>query len=220
MPTLALMSNTSNANAKLYGLLLAGEFAACYRLIDESAMAPTTTDRVAIARLIAAEMAHFEELSAAVVAAGGDPDAVVGAHTKVFDQYHQATLPSSWLEVLVKIYIGDGLAADFYAELADRMPADVQDVMASVMGSTGSSRFAVDNVRAAIAADPALRSPLTLWGRRLLGEAITHMQWVLAEEDEVMDMLFTGDAGLATAAAFFDGIADRHAQRMADLGLA
>lgn len=214
------MSNTSNANAKLYGLLLAGEFAACYRLIDESAMAPTTADRVAIARLIAAEMAHFEELAVEVSAAGGDPDDAVASHTKVFDDYHRATTPSSWHEALVKMYIGDGLAADFYTELADRMPADVQGVVKSVMGSTGSSRFAVDRVRAAIAADPAVRSPLTLWGRRLLGEAITHMQWVLAEEDDVMDLLFSGDGSLATAASFFDGIAARHGERMADLGLA
>ncbi|MCF8587094.1 ferritin-like fold-containing protein [Gordonia liuliyuniae] len=214
------MPNTSNATAKLYGLLLAGEFAACYRLIDESTMAPTTADRVAIARLIAAEMAHFEELATQVSGVGGDPEAAVSAHAKVFDDYHRVTTPSSWLEALVKMYIGDGLAADFYTELADRMSSDVQPVVASVLGSTGSSQFAVDRVRAAIAADPSSRSALALWGRRLLGEAITHMQWVLAEEDEVMDLLFTGDATLATAASFFDGIAERHAQRMADLGLA
>ncbi|GAA4641740.1 ferritin-like fold-containing protein [Gordonia humi] len=214
------MSNTSNADAKLYGLLLAGEFAACYRLVDESAMAPTTPDRIAIARLIAAEMAHFEELAQQVTAAGGDPEAAVAAYAKVFDDYHDVTTPSSWLEALVKMYIGDGLAADFYAELADAMPSSVEQVAASVMGSTGSSEFAVDRVRAALAADPSLRSPLALWGRRLLGEAITHMQWVLAEEDAVMDLLFAGDGTLATAATFFDGIAARHAQRMADLGLA
>ncbi|GEE03958.1 hypothetical protein nbrc107696_44040 [Gordonia spumicola] len=214
------MSNTSNATVKLYEVLLAGEFAACYRLIDESAMAPTTSDRVAIVRLIAAEMGHFEELAAQLVEAGGDPDRAVSRHSKVFDEYHRVTTPSSWLEALVKMHIGDGLAADFYVELADAMPEEVQSVMKSVMDSTGSSDFAVTQVRAAIAADPALRSPLALWGRRLLGEAITHMQWVLAEEDEVMDLLFSGDASLATAASFFDAIAERHAQRMADLDLA
>ncbi|WP_336819065.1 ferritin-like fold-containing protein [Gordonia sp. MMO-8] len=214
------MSNTSNAIVKLYEVLLAGEFAACYRLIDESAMAPTTSDRVAIARMIAAEMGHFEELSAELVKAGGDPDDAVSRHAKVFNEYHRVTMPSSWLEALVKVYIGDGLAADFYAELAHAMPAETQTVMKAVMESTGSSAFAVAQVRAAIAADPALRSPLTLWARRLLGEAITHMQWVLAEEDEMMDLLFASDATLATAATFFDAIAERHGQRMADLNLA
>ena len=214
------MSNTSNADVKLYGLLLAGEFAACYRLIEESAMAPTVADRVGVARLIAAEMAHFEELSAELTAIGGDPDAALIAHAKVFDDYHRVTTPSTWTEALVKMYIGDGLAADFYSELADRMPEDVKTVMASTMGSTGSSQFAVDRVRAAVVAEPALRSRLALWGRRLLGEAITHMQWVLADEEQVMDLLFAGDGTLATAASFFDGVAARHAERMGDLGLA
>ena len=56
--------------------------------------------------------------------------------------------------------------------------------------------------------------------RRLLGEAITHMQWVLAEDDDVMDLLFAGTGSLATASVFFDAIAERHAERMAELSLA
>ena len=214
------MSNSSSAAVKLYEVLLAGEFAACYRLIDESAMAPTTADRVAIARLIAAEMSHFEELSAAIVDAGGDPAAALDRHRRVFDEYHRVTTPSSWPEALVKMYIGDGLAADFYAELTDEMPEETRPVMKAVLASTGSSEFAVQSVRRAVAADPSLRSPLALWGRRLLGEAITHMQWVLAEDEQVMDLLFNGGGGLATASRFFDAIADRHRQRMADLDLA
>lgn len=214
------MSNNSAAVRKLYEVLLAGEFAACYRLIEESAMAPTTADRVAIARLIAAEMGHFEVLAEQIRAGGGDPDVAVGAHAKVFDEYHRVTMPTSWLEVLVKMHIGDGLAADFYAEMADVLPAETQPTISSVMASTGSSQFAVDQVRAAVAADPAIASPLVLWGRRLLGEAITHMQWVLSEEEDVMNLLFDGPATLNSAAGFFDNMAERHSQRMADLGLA
>ncbi|WP_026917180.1 ferritin-like fold-containing protein [Gordonia shandongensis] len=214
------MSNNEAAIRKLYEVLLAGEFAACYRLIDESSMAPTTGDRVAIARLIAAEMGHFEVLADQIRADGGDPDDAVVRHTRVFDEYHRVTMPSSWLEVLVKMHVGDGLAADFYAEMADAMPEEVRPVMRSVMAETRSSQFAVDQVRAAVAADPAIASPLALWGRRLLGEAITHMQWVLAEEDEVMTLLFDGPATLQNAADFFDNMATRHGQRMADLSLA
>lgn len=214
------MSNNAAAVNKLYQVLLAGEFAACYRLIEESAMAPTTADRVAIMRLIAAEMGHFEVLAEQIRAEGGDPDAAVASHAKVFDQYHRVTMPTSWLEVLVKMYIGDGLAADFYVEMADVMPAEVQPIMKQVMAETGSSQFAVDGVRAAVAADPAVAAPLALWGRRLLGEAITHMQWVLAEEEDVMAMLFDGTATLNNAADFFENMAARHSQRMTELSLA
>ncbi|WP_132991974.1 ferritin-like fold-containing protein [Gordonia zhaorongruii] len=213
------MSNSSRALNKLYEVLLAGEFAACYRLIDESAMAQSAPDRIAIARLIAAELAHFEELAAELEKAGGDAETAITAHAAVFDEYHRVTMPQTWCEALVKMHIGDGLAADFHAELVEQLPVESQPVIASVMESTGSSEFAVQRVRAAIADDPALRSSLALWGRRLLGEAISHMQWVLAEDDEVMDLLFTGDGGLASASTFFDRMAERHGQRMADLGL-
>lgn len=214
------MSNNSAAVNKLYEVLLAGEFAACNRLIQESSMAPTAADQLAIMRLIAAEMGHFEVLAEQLRVGGGDPDAAVASHAKVFDEYHRVTMPTSWLEVLVKMYVGDGLAADFYVEMADVMPAEVQPVMKQVMAETGSSRFAVDGVRAAVAADPAVAAPLALWGRRLLGEAITHMQWVLAEEEDVMAMLFDGTATLNNAADFFENMAARHSQRMTELALA
>jgi len=99
------------------------------------------------------------------------------------------------------------------------LPAGTRDVFASVMGQTGSSEWAKDTVRAAVAADPAVASPLTLWGRRLLGEAITHMQWVLAEDEDVTDLLFAGAGSLSSVATFFEAIAQRHAARMAELSL-
>ncbi|MFM9377364.1 ferritin-like fold-containing protein [Gordonia sp. VNK21] len=214
------MANSSDAAVKLYEIFLAGEAAAVHRLIDEYAMAPSTADRIAVTRLIASECAHFEELAEKVREAGHAVDAAVDRHVQVFEKYHQVTTPSTWLEVLVKMYIGDGLAADFFAEVAGVLPEGSREIFASVMGQTTSSDWARDAVRAAVAADPAVAAPLALWGRRLLGEAITHMQWVLAEDEEVTDFLFAGAGSLTSVAGFFDSMAQRHAARMADLSLA
>lgn len=46
------------------------------------------------------------------------------------------------------------------------------------------------------------------------------MQWVLAEEEDVMAMLFDGTATLNNAADFFENMAARHSQRMTELALA
>ncbi|MGC4933704.1 ferritin-like fold-containing protein [Gordonia sp. DT30] len=207
------------AVGKLFAVLLAGEYAAFYRLIDESSMAPDTVSGIAIARMAASEIAHFELLAEQVVQRGLDPAESVERYRPVFDRYHLATTPQTWLEALVKAYVGDGLAADFYLELSEFMPSAAQRVVAGVMAETGNSRFAREQVRAALAADPALRSPLTLWGRRLLGEAVTHAQWVLAAEEDVTDLLFSGTTSLNGVADFFESITARHAQRMADMGL-
>lgn len=221
------MANTSTpdekpAIRKLYEIFLAGEYAAVRRLIDESAMAPSTRDRIALMSLMGAQIEHFQMLSERVVADGGDVEVAVDRHIGVFDRYHQVTEPSNWLEVLVKQYIGDGMVADFFAEMADMidaLPDDAKEVLHTVSAPKASSEWAVAQVRAGVAADPAIAAPLTLWGRRLLGEAITHMQWVLAEDDDVMDLLFTKAGSLAGVTVFFDNMAERHAQRMADVSL-
>lgn len=207
------------AVGKLFAVLLAGEYAAFYRLIEESAMAPDVPSGIAIARMAASEIAHFEKLSEQVTRRGLDPAESVVRYRNVFDQYHEATTPQTWLEVLVKAYVGDGLAADFYVELAEMLPPAAHDVISEVMAETGNSQFARDQVRKAIAADPALRSPLTLWGRRLLGEAVTHAQWVLAAEEGVMDLLFSATSSLSGVADFFDSMTARHAERMSDMDL-
>lgn len=204
---------------QLLTVLLAGEYAAFYRLIEESAMAPDVRSRIAIARMAASEIRHFDTLAERVGAHGIDPAAAVERYRSVFDQYHRATTPKTWNEALVKAYVGDGLAADFYRELAGVLPEGPQAIVAEVMSETASSEFAREQINEAIRRDPALRSPLTLWGRRLLGEAITHAQWVLAAEESVTDLLFSGATSLQGVATFFDSVADSHTRRMADLGL-
>ncbi|GAC66619.1 hypothetical protein GS4_03_00670 [Gordonia soli NBRC 108243] len=207
------------AIAKLFAVLLAGEYAAFYRLIDESRMAPDVPSGIAIARMAASEIQHFDHLAARLEGTDIDVADAVTRYRSVFDQYHRATTPKTWYEALVKAYVGDGLASDFYSELAGALPESAQAVVAEVMSQTGSSAFAREQVRAAVAADPSLKSPLTLWGRRLLGEAITHAQWVLAAEEEVTDLLFEGATSLQGVAKFFDAVAELHATRMSDLGL-
>lgn len=205
---------------KLYEIFLAGEFAAVRRLGAEAHMAPNTADRVALMRMAGSEISHFETLAGVVTAGGGSVEKAVEEHIGVFDRYHRVTTPSNWLEVLVKLYIADGMAADFFAELVDVLPDEVRDVFAEVAATTSNSDWALDEVRAAVAADPDLAAPLSLWGRRLLGEAITHMQWVLAEDEDVTDLLFAKAGSLAKSAAFFDAMAERHGQRMVELTLA
>ena len=90
----------------------------------------------------------------------------------------------SWLESLVKAHVGDGLAADFYREIAEWLDPVTRDLVVDVLADTGHSSFAVREVRSACQADPRLTGALALWGRRLLGEAITQAQYVVADHDD------------------------------------
>ncbi|MCB1296014.1 MAG: hydroxylase [Gordonia sp.] len=208
------------ATAKLFAILLAGEHAAFTRLMIESQLAPGPAGQISLGKMIAAEVDHYSTLENHLRDAGIDPVAAIARYRRVFDQYHGATTPSNWNEVLIKAYIGDNLAADFYSEFVDVVPAvPIGDVIREVMSQTDNSQFACAEVRAAIARDPDIAAPLKLWARRLLGEAVTHAQWVLAAEEDVTDLLFSGVTSLQGVATFFDTVEQRHAERMADLGL-
>jgi uncharacterized protein YgbK (DUF1537 family) len=102
-----------------------------------------------------------------------------------------------------------------HVELAD----EVADVVRAVLAETGHSQFVVAEVRGAVTARSRQRSRLALWSRRLLGEAITQAQFVLADHDELVDLVLAG-GGLGQLTDFFDRLQHTHGERMRQLGLA
>lgn len=203
----------------LLAVLAYGELAAFERLAKESEMAPDLRGRIAVGSMAATQMRNFEKLAAQLELRGEDVVEATAPFQPVISRYHARTTPRNWNEALVKAYIGDGLAADFYSEIARALPADASAAVREVLADTSESDFVVDRVRAAITANPALRSPLTLWGRRLLSDAITQAQEVLATRDELSALIFESDADLPGIAQFFESLQTRHAERMTTLGL-
>ncbi|HZE18405.1 MAG TPA: ferritin-like fold-containing protein [Mycobacterium sp.] len=205
---------------KLFALLAYAEIAAFYRLTDEARMAPDLRGRISMASMAAAEMGHYELLRDALERRGVDVVPAMAEFASVLDNYHRLTTPSTWLEALVKTYVGDALAADFYLEIADGLPDEVADVVREALSETGHSQFVVAAVRTAVTSSARQRSRLALWSRRLLGEAITQAQYVLADHDELVDLVVSGTQGLTQLAGFFERVQHTHDQRMRELRLA
>jgi hypothetical protein len=172
-----------------------------------------------MARMAAAEMGHFDLVRDTLEARGVDVPAAMTRYAPALEQYHRLTMPSTWLEALVKTYVGDAMAADLYLAIAGSLPDEVADVVRAVLAETGHSQFVVADVRAAVTASSRQRSRLALWSRRLLGEAITQAQYVLAEHDELVDLVVVG-GGLGQLTDFFDRLQRTHDERMRQLGLA
>ena len=114
---------------ELFALLAYGEVVAFYRLTEEAKMAPDLRGRISMASMAAAEMAHYEVLSDALERRGVDVVPAISKYASALDSYHRLTTPSTWLEALVKTYVGDALAADFYLQVADGLPDEVADVV-------------------------------------------------------------------------------------------
>ena len=208
----------------LLGAIAYGEIGAFERLAEDAKLAPTLQDKVALATMASAEFHKVAPLHARIAELGADPFAAMAPFRLPIDQFHLHTAPADWLEGLVKAFVGDGLANDFYREIAAYLDPDTRDLVVATLQEVGHSAFVIDRVRAAIAADHRLGGRLALWGRRLMGEALTQAQRVAAERDALSALLAGGvdrpGLDLAAIGRMFTRITERHAERMAELGLA
>ncbi len=207
----------------LLGALAYGELTAFSRLAADADMAPNQPAKAALARVAVAEFHHYEVLTGRLSEMGVDPDAAMAPFIGPIDQFHDRTKPGSWLEGLVKAYVGDGIATDFYIEISAYVDPSTQTLVRSVLQDVGQAEFAVRTVREAIKLDPSAGGRLALWGRRLVGEALSQSQRVAVERDALASLLVGGHdrpgADLAELGRMFVRLTDEHTRRMGQLGL-
>jgi hypothetical protein len=212
-----------HAVVDLLGAVAYGELSAFERLAEDAQMAPTLEDKAALAAMASAEFAHFACLRDRLSDLGVDPVVSMAPFQASIDAFHTHTRPSDWLEGLVKAYVGDGLAADFYREIAAFLDADTRALVLETLEDTGHSAFAVDRVRKAIEKDPKVAGRLALWARRLMGEALSQAQRVAAERDALSALLAGGvdrpGMDLAAIGRMFARLTENHTKRMASLQL-
>lgn len=207
----------------LLGAIAYGELSAFERLAEDARLAPTLEDKVALAAMAAAQVEHVLRLRDRLAALGAAPDAAMEPFRAPIEEFHRHTAPSDWHEGLVKAFVGDGLAADFYREIAAHLDADTRDLIVESLEDAGHSAFVVERVRADIERDPRLGGRLALWARRLMGEALTQAQRVAADRDALSALLAGGvdrpGLDLAEIGRMFTRMTERHTARMQELGL-
>lgn len=205
----------------LLGLLAYASLTAFFRLSDDAALAIALSDKTALAEVAVAEFGHFQLLRRRIEEMSADPQVVMRPFVAAIDAFHARTAPSDWLESLVKAYVGDGIAADFYRAVAEVLDPATKDLVLAVLADTGHAEFVIARVREAIDTDPRVAGRLALWARRLVGEALGQAQRVAAEREPLARMV-AGDAAsqLGDIGRMFAQLTDAHSGRMAALGLA
>jgi hypothetical protein len=224
-PASALVDDADYREAviDLLGVLAYTELVAFERLAADASLAPSISDQAALALMASAEIRHFTRLAERLAELGADPASAMEPFVDPIVEFHAQTAPGDWLESLVKAYVGDGIATDFYREVARAVDPETEALVLEVCSDTGHANFAVATVRAAIEADPRLAGRLALWGRRLVGEAISSAQNVAAERDGLASLIVGGvgrqGLGLVELGAMFTRLTEAHTQRMVTLGL-
>lgn len=207
----------------LLAVIAYGEISAFERLVEDARLAPTLQDKMALAAMASAEFGKVGPLHERITELGRDPFAAMAPFRVALDEFHLHTAPSDWLEGLVKAFVGDGLANDFYREIAAYLDPETRDLVVSSVEGGDHAAFVIERVRETIAADPPLGGRLALWGRRLMGEALSQAQRVAADRDSLSALLAGGvdrpGLDLAAIGRMFTRLTDRHAERMSELGL-
>lgn len=220
-PKYAASMTDSPGVVDLLGVLAYAELTAFLRLAEDAGhLAPTLTDRAVLGELAVAEYAHFQLLRDKLLSLGADPDKAMSPFVDALDDWHTNTAPGDWLEALVKAYVGTGIALDFYREAARHLDPSIADLVDEVLVDQGRSAFAVERVRGAVEADPALAGRLALWARRLVGEALSQGQRVAAARPELAQLLVEAvPDDQAEISRLFARLTEEHGKRMAALGI-
>lgn len=215
-----MSTRLDQATVDLLGVLAYGELTAFERLASDARLAPSISDKHALASMAAAEFDHYRRLYDHMLAESIDPEEAMAPFVGPLDAFHDSTPPNDWLEGIIKAYVGDGLATDFYREVAAFVTdAATRGLILETLADTGQASFAVAKVRAATKADPAVAGRLALWARRLVGEALIQAQRVAVERDALTELLVGGSGDLAGIARLLTRLTDSHTERMSALGL-
>lgn len=204
----------------LLGVVAYGELQAFHRISADASMAPDLGANASVSQMAVNEFHQFTRLRDYMLGRGLDPAQAMQPFVASIDDFHASTAPNDWLEGLVKVYVGDGIADDFYAEISRYVDPQTGELIRSVTADRGQVEFVVYTVREAIEQDPRVAGRLALWGRRLVGEAVSQAQRVAVDRD-AMTHLLAGDSGadLAEISRLFARMTDNHQARMAALGL-
>ena len=168
---------------------------------------------MALARCAVQRVESCDRLLVPITDLGGDADAAMGAFSHVLDGFDARTASTSWAERLLVPYLGYGVADDFCRLAADGLDEESSALLRDVLADQQSADLAVSELDDVTVRDHVLGARLALWGRRLVGEALTVVQNVL-ETKPGMEGLLGVQRG-----ALFGKLTAEHARRMGRLRL-
>jgi hypothetical protein len=201
----------------LLALLAYGQLQAFDRMAADARLAPNLRRRAVLSEMAAAELVSYRRLFVRLTEVAGGPDeahAALVPFAVALDEYHDQTEPKDWLEALTKAYVGDGIADDFYEEVARSLAGPDRDLIVEVLHDHAYRAFAAGEIRAAIEADPQVANRLSMWARRLVGEAMSQAVRVAEDRPAIVALIGTDDP-----TELFRRITAAHTARMSSVGL-
>lgn len=209
----------SEAVIELLGLLAYAELVAFDQMAADARLAPDLHRRAVLSEMAAREIENYRRLVRRLTEIRVDPELAMRPFVAPLADYHDQTAPKDWLEALAKAYVGDGIADDFYREIAGFLGSPDRELVLEVLHDSWHADFAAAELRAAIDQDPRLANRLSMWSRRLMGEGLSQAQRVAAERPALAGLLASADLDGGDVQALFKRMTSAHTARMAAVGL-
>lgn len=208
-----------SAVVELLGMVAYAELLAFDRMAADARLAPDLPRRAVLCEMAAVEIVNFRRLANRLGEHGADPDVAMTPYETALQEYHELTEPKDWLEALAKAYVWDGIADDFFREVAAFLSPEDRDLVLDVLHDSRYEDFAAAEIRAAIAADPKIANRLSMWARRLVGEGLSQAQRMAGDRIALTILIVEGSKDQAGVQALLKRLTAAHTARMAAVGL-
>ena len=109
---------SSEPVVELLGMLAYGELLAFDRMAADARLAPDLHRRAMLSEMAAVEISNYRRLADRLIELGAEPGQAMAPFVDALQNYHDSTEPRDWVEALTKAYVGDGIADDFFREVA------------------------------------------------------------------------------------------------------
>ncbi|WP_269937370.1 ferritin-like fold-containing protein [Arthrobacter sp. HY1533] len=205
----------------LLGGIAYGELSAFEHLATDARHSPSLADRAVLGKMAVAEYGHYEAMCAKLAEMGMDPELAMAPYQRMVDAFHDRTRPADWHESLMKAYVVEAITEEFYAAIAEHLDESTREAIARVRTSDEQVAVLTKLLKKMLAEDPRLSSRLALWGRRLVGEALTQVQRIGAKHSFLVGLRpdATQEQAAADVAAILVTLTRNHSRRMSQLGL-
>lgn len=186
-----------------------GYFETLTRLIRGT---PELAEKEALASAAGAALDKHRNIVALIRERGDDPTEVMLPFREQLDAFRRKTIGVRPRETLLSVYITAGMLDDFYLALASTY-GETGKRVAEILAAEDEGQQIVEIIQQTISSDEEWRSLLSMWARRLVGDALLVARAALrpqrleAQDEIRVEPVFTELMGA-------------HARRMDAMGLA
>ena len=205
------MENREEHNAKLLGLVAFSRITAYARLARDVSQTTNFADQLALARLGGSFVKAIDDLEEFASKKGFDLTELSQPYVGFFDDMEARTRPRDWWERMVKSYVFVGILSDLETFAGRVLGGEAVEVL-GVSAANTHVEMVRSRLKPAISEDPSLGARLSMWGRRVGGEAFAGVKNLITAHPDLQ----SEEGDLETLLA---EISKLHSRRMEDLGL-